>query len=147
MSHLAYHVRTRRSKFMPGFVTWSRVHERIKRHRLFKHHMIPNSVLHSKTVPAGQSEYSESDHEAHLQSCKVKQAYKNCGYDKVRHLQAHVKIYAKAVLRMCKFCGRGFRKLSRRLQIAWSVLTLTVTRTYWWCTLIGMEIRYLVTAD
>ena len=77
-------------------------------------------------MPIGQLDYSESVHEAHLQSCKVKQAYRNCGDDKVRHLQAHVKIYAEAVLRMCKFCGRGFENYQ---EDCWSVLT--VTRTYW----------------
>ena len=49
-------------------------------------------------MPIGQLDYSESVHEAHLQSCKVKQAYRNCGDDKVRYLKVHVEVYAEAVL-------------------------------------------------
>ena len=49
-------------------------------------------------MPTDQLDYSKSDHEAHIQSCKVKQAYMNCGGDKVRYLKVHVKVYAEAVL-------------------------------------------------
>ena len=57
-----------------------------------------NFVFHRKIVPIGQLDYSESVHEAHLQSCKVKQAYRNGEYDKVRYLKVHVEVYAEAVL-------------------------------------------------